>query len=170
MATTRGSAWAHRCSDVGLVATEAYRLYPLYRGGVVTVTHFATLTEGRAHFTDLFDAAESGRPASVRRDSSRAAVVDAERLRLALAALRPSGAELVAEAGGWSMFIPGLPVAADAATVDEVLGEMVEALRDYAQDWTDRLLHAPNHAQNWGLVQLIALSDDQQLKDWLVGE
>ncbi len=136
----------------------------------MTVTHFATLTEGRAHFTDLFDAAESGRPASVRRDSSRVAVVDAERLRHSLATLRPSGAELVAEAGGWTMFIPGLPVAADAATVDEVVEEMVEVLRDYAEDWTDRLLHAPNHAQNWGLVQLIALSDDQQLKDWLVGQ
>ena len=114
-----------RGRDPAAVEIEGYRLYSLYRGGVVTVTHFATLTEGRAHFTDLFDAAESGRPASVRRDSARAAVVDAERLRHALAALRPSGAELLAEAGGWSMFIPGLPVAVDAASVDEVLEEMV---------------------------------------------
>lgn len=136
----------------------------------MTVTHFATLTEGRAHFRDLFDAAESGRPASVCRDSSRAAVVDADRLRDVLAALRPSGAELVAEAGGWSIFIPGLPIAADGATVNEAVNDMVEALREYADDWTDRLLHAPNHSRNWSLVQLIALSDDQQLKDWLVGE
>jgi hypothetical protein len=28
---------------------------------------------------------------------------------------------------------------------------------------------APNHQDNGGLVQLIALSDDQQLADWLVG-
>jgi hypothetical protein len=26
-----------------------------------------------------------------------------------------------------------------------------------------------NHRDNWGLVQLIALSDDDQLRDWLVG-
>ena len=136
----------------------------------MTTTHFATLTEGRAHFKDLFDAAESGRPASVRRESSRAAVVDAERLRQALATLQPSGAELVAEAGGWSLFIPGLPVAVDAATMDEVLDEMVQALREYADDWTDRLLYAPNQSQNWGLIQLIALSDDEQLKGWLVGQ
>ncbi len=131
--------------------------------------HFATLTEGRAHFTDLFDAAESGRPASVRRESSRAAIVDADRFRHALTELRPARAELVAEAGGWTIVIPGLPVAADAATVDEALDGMVEALRDYADDWNDRLLHAPNHSQNWGLVQLIVLSGDQQIKDWLVG-
>ena len=87
-----------------------------------------------------------------------------------MATLQPSGAELVAEAGGWSLFIPGLPVAVDAATMDEVLDEMVQALREYADVWTDRLLYAPNHSQNWALVQLIALSDDQQLKDWLVGQ
>ncbi len=65
---------------------------------------------------------------------------------------------------------PVLPVAADAATVNEVVEEMVEALRDYTEDWIDRFLHGLNHSQNWALVQLIALSDDQQLKDWLVGE
>jgi hypothetical protein len=31
-------------------------------------------------------------------------------------------------------------------------------------------LHAPNHVNNGGLVQLIALSDDGQSKAWLVGE
>jgi hypothetical protein len=135
---------------------------------VLTTAHFETLTEGRAHFKDLLDAAEAGRPASVRRDSTRSAVVDAERFRRTLAALRPSGAELVAEAGGWSVFIPGLPIAADGSTVQEALDEMVLALREYAEDWSERLLFAANHAENWGLVQLIELSDDQQIKDWLV--
>jgi hypothetical protein len=67
------------------------------------------------------------------------------------------------------VFIPGLPVAADGATFDEAVDEMVEALREYAQDWQDRLLHAPNHRENWGLVQLISLSDDGQLREWLAG-
>ena len=133
-------------------------------------THFDTLTAGRAHFKDLLDAAEAGRPASVRRDSRRSAVVDGERLRHALAQLCTSRAEMAAEAGGWSIFIPGLPLAADGATVDEALDEMVDVLREYAQDWSDRLLHARNHADQWGLVQMIELSDDQQLKDWLAGQ
>lgn len=30
-------------------------------------------------------------------------------------------------------------------------------------------MDAPNHANNWGLVQLVSLSDDDQLRDWLVG-
>ena len=43
------------------------------------------------------------------------------------------------------------------------------SLREYAEDWQLRLLNAPNHRDNWGLVQLISLSDDEQLRDWLVG-
>lgn len=130
--------------------------------------HYETLTEGRKHFKDLLDAAETGRPASVRRDARRAAVVDAERLRDALSLLRQSNAEVVAEADGWSVFIPGLPVAADGPTFEDASDDMVVALREYAEDWSDHLLHAPNHADNWALVQIIDLSTDEQLRDWLV--
>ena len=37
---------------------------------------------------------------------------------------------VVPEADGWSVFIPGLPVSADGATIDEAVTEMVDALRD----------------------------------------
>lgn len=131
--------------------------------------HYDNYTEARAHLKDLLDAAERGRVATVRRDSARTAVVDVERLRHFLASLVPSRAQAVPEADGWSVFIPGVPVAADGATFDEAITEMIEALREYADDWQARLLDAPNHRENWGLVQLISLSDDEQLADWLVG-
>ena len=115
------------------------------------------------------DAAERGRVATIRRDSVTAAVVDVDRMRHFLASIIPSRAEVVSEAGGWSVYIPGLPVAADGSSFDEAIMEMVDALREYAEDWQERLLDAPNHRDNWGLVQLISFSDDQQLRDWLVG-
>ena len=118
---------------------------------------------------DLLDAAEQGRVATIRRDSTTSAVVDVTRLRYFLASLIPSRAEAVPEADGWSIFIPGLPVAADGGTFDDAVLEMVDALREYAEDWQERLLDAPNHRENWGLVQLIALSNDDQLRDWIVG-
>ena len=123
-------------------------------------------SQARSHLKDLLDAAERGVPATVLREGSVAAVVDAERLRAELARLcRP--AEVVAEAEGWSVFVPGVPVAADGATLDEALDEMVEALREYAVDWQDHLREAANHRGNWALVQLIALSGDDQLRAWL---
>ena len=129
-------------------------------------THFQSYSEARARFKDLLDAAASGRPATVEREHRRAAIVDADRLRSALAATR-SGCVVVAEAKGWSVFIPGLAVAADGTTFDEALDEMVVALREYVLDWEDRLSRAPNHANNWALVQLVTLSTDEQLVEWL---
>lgn len=131
--------------------------------------HYDSYTDARTHLKNLLDAAERGRVATVRRESARTAVVDVERLRSVLASLVPSRAQVVPEAGGWSVFIPGLPVAADGATFDEAVIEMIDALREYADDWQERLLGAPNHRENWGLVQLICLSDDNQLREWLVG-
>lgn len=131
--------------------------------------HYDSYTEARTHLKDLLDAAERGRTATIRRESTTAAVVDADRLRHFLAALSPVRAQVVAEAGGWSVFIPGLPIAADGATFDEAISEVIEALREYAADWQERLAEAVNHRDNWGLVQLIVLSDDDQLRDWLVG-
>jgi hypothetical protein len=135
-----------------------------------TTAHFPTLRSGRDHLKDVLDAAAEGRPASVTRHHTRMAVVDAERLARLLARTRPANAELVAENDGWSIFIPGLPIAADGASLDEALDEAVLALRDYAEAWSERLRLAPNHEGNWGLVQIIEFSADDQLKAWLRAE
>ena len=137
---------------------------------MMTALHYDSYTEARRHLKELLDAAEQGRPASVRRDATTAMVVDADRLRRFLLNAYPSRAQVVAEAGGWSAFIPGLPVAADGATFDEAVTEMIDALREYADDWQDHLYNVPNHADNWGLVQLTAVSDDSQLREWLTGK
>ncbi|MCP2318969.1 Antitoxin of toxin-antitoxin, RelE / RelB, TA system [Nocardia amikacinitolerans] len=135
----------------------------------MSAVRYDSYTEARAHLKDLLDAAGQGRVATVRRDTEYAAVVDAERLRYALARLCPANAEVVPENGGWSMYLPGLPIGADGADFDEAVEEMIIALREYADDWQSRLRTAPNHREHWGLVQLIELSNDAQLHDWLVG-
>lgn len=136
----------------------------------VTIAHFPTLRSGRDHLKDVLDAAVEGRPASVTRERTRVAAVDADRLVHLLTRVRPASAELVAENDGWSILLPGLPIAADGATLDEALDEAVLALRDYAEAWTERLRLAPNHQDNWALVQIIEFSSDDQLRAWLRGE
>lgn len=131
--------------------------------------HYDSYSEARAHLKEVLDAAAAGRTVTVRRDSQQAVVLDADRLRHFLATCVPSTAQVVPEEGGWSAFVQGLPVAADGASFDEAIDELVLALREYAQDWYDRLQHAPNHCGNWGIVQLVGLSNDEQLRDWLRG-
>ena len=138
-------------------------MYIVYMAGPV---QFNSVAEGRAHLKELLDAAAHGIPARLRRDREGFAVVDATRLRHYLAGLSRR-AEVVAEADGWSVFIPGTPVAADGATLGEAVDEMVDALREYAADWVDHLSTAPNHADNWGLVQLVVLSSNDELAEWL---
>ncbi|MDR6598916.1 hypothetical protein ACFFSW_09690 [Saccharothrix longispora] len=60
-------------------------------------------------------------------------------------------------------------MAADGASLDEAVTGMVDALREYAEDWRRRLRDAPNHRGNRDLVRLIGGSDDERLRDWLVG-
>lgn len=97
------------------------------------------------------------------------AAVDADRLVEFLTRLHPSGAQAAADGDGWSIVLPGAPVAADGATLDEAIDEMVDALRDHAESWTQRLRLAPNHEDNWGLVQIVTLAFDKQLRTWLLG-
>ena len=135
----------------------------------MTAVHYDSYTDARKNLKSLLDAAESGMVATVRRESATTAVLDAARLRHFLASVVPSRAQVVQEAGGWSVFIPGLSVAADGPTFDEAIADMTGAIREYAHDWQDHLLNAPNHRNNWGLVQLIGLCDDEQLREWLTG-
>lgn len=134
----------------------------------MSALHYDSYSDARVHLKDLLDAAGRGRLATVSRDGSTTVVLDAERLRSLLAAVTPR-AQVVPEAGGWSVFLPGLPVAADGGTFDEAIDEFVDALREYATDWQDRLLDAVNHRDNWAVVSLVGLSDDDQLRGWLVG-
>ena len=135
----------------------------------MSALHYDSYSEARTHLKDLLDAAERGRLATVRRDSATSAVVGVERLRQFLATAVPSRAQVVPEADGWSVFVPGLPVGADGASFEEAITEMIDALREYAEDWQDRLLDTPNHRDHWGVVAMIGLSDDEQLRTWLVG-
>lgn len=130
--------------------------------------NFGSARKAREHFKDLLDAADEGRPATVTRDDRRVAAVDADRLVFFLTRIQPSSVQAVAEGDGWSLFLPGVPVAADGATLEEAVEEMVDALRDYAEAWTERLRLAPNHQDNWGLVQIVTLASDEQLRDWLL--
>jgi hypothetical protein len=136
----------------------------------MTAVHYDSYTDARNNLKHLLDAAERGQVATVRRDAALIVVLDSVLLRNFLTSVIPSGAQVVQEGDGWSVFIPGLPIAADAGSFDEAIGEMIQALREYAEDWQDHLLHSPNHRDNWGLVQLIGISDDDQLRGWLVGE
>lgn len=134
-----------------------------------TTRHFDSFTSARSNLRSVLDAAHDGMVTTVTRDKERFVVVAADALGEQLRHLMPSRAVVLGEGGGWSAVIPGVPVHGDADTFDDAIDDLIEALRDYAEDWNGRLFRAPNHRQHRSLVELVELSDDDELRGWLVG-
>jgi predicted RNase H-like HicB family nuclease len=130
---------------------------------------YDTVAEGRKHFSDALRAAGEGQPVTVLRSGGAIVLLDGTALLGFIAKATPSNAVIAQDEHGYSVYLPDKPIAADGATIDEALDQMVEALRTYGAAWHEVLRQAPNHADNWGLIQLIELSDDDQLRNWLTG-
>lgn len=135
----------------------------------MALRHFDSFTEARSKLRCVLDAAHEGVVTTVIRDKERFVVLTADARGAELRRLLHSDAVVVAEGGGWAAFLPGVPVHGDAGTFDEAIDDLIDALREYAEDWNERLHAAPNHAGHRSLVELVELSDDDQLREWLVG-
>ncbi|NHT16750.1 prevent-host-death protein [Cellulomonas sp. IC4_254] len=127
------------------------------------------VARAREQLKSVLDAADAGVPTTIVRAGRRVALVDAVLLRATLAhTLRPD-VQLAHEAGEWAAFMPGTSLSGTGRTTDEAVDDLIAALQEYAEDWTDHLRHAPNHRDSWALVQLVELSTDDELRDWLTG-
>ncbi|MGH8828716.1 MAG: prevent-host-death protein [Jiangellaceae bacterium] len=130
--------------------------------------HFDSFTEARNHLRSVLDAAREGLVTTVARDQERFVVINASDLRHDVAHLRPAKAVVAAEGGGWSAVLPGVPAHGDGDTFADAIDDLILALREYAEDWNARLYRAPNHRSNRAVVELVELSDDEQLRDWIL--
>lgn len=136
-------------------------------GGGIRVYGF---TQARQSLKEILDSSERGGLSTISRpDRAPAAVVNGDSLRHYLALTLAPNVQVVSEDGVWAVFMPGQPFASEATELGEALEDFVDALRDYAEDWEDHLHAAPNHRENWALVQLVDLSTDEQLTTWLTG-
>ncbi len=67
---------------------------------------------------------------------------------------------------GWSVRFTEQPLAAQGPTRDAALASMIDELRLYSAAWPT-LAETPEHADNWPLAQLVAVSTDEQLSAWI---
>jgi len=127
-----------------------------------------TATAVRGAWAASLNAAADRRPVVFHRGDQGFVLLLASLLRDVLHHALPAP-EVVAEDGGWTVLLPGFPVAADGATLEEALRDFVSALRDYADVWDDRLHRAVNHQHAAALVQHVYVSDDAELLAWARG-
>jgi hypothetical protein len=127
-----------------------------------------TATSVRGSWAASLNAAAERRPVVFHRGDQNFALLPAPLLRDVLRRAVPAP-EVIAEDDGWTVLLPGHPVAADGSTLDEALRDFVSALRDYADAWDDRLHRAPNHQHAAALIQHVCVSDDDELLVWASG-
>jgi hypothetical protein len=130
------------------------------------VVDYPTYSSARSHFKDILDATERGGSVTVSRDGQVSVVLQADRLRSFFSRAVSPRVELAREDDRVIALMSGRPFVSEGASVDAALADLIESLREYAEDWETRLQHAPNHRDNWALVQLIKLSSDEELVEW----
>ncbi|WP_131921612.1 MULTISPECIES: prevent-host-death protein [unclassified Curtobacterium] len=128
---------------------------------------YPTYSRAREHFKDMLDATATGRTVTVARDGAVSAMLPVDRLRDYFFRTVSPRVSVFREAGAVIALMEGRPFVAQGTDVDDALDDLALSLREYAVDWEDRLQHAPNHHDAWALVQLVKLSTDAELRDWL---
>lgn len=132
---------------------------------------YPTLSKARSHLPDIFDAAEADLPLHLeRRDVGFAVVTESLLTGLLSGAVSVPTPEVYSENDGWTIVLPGTPVAADATRFDEAVDDFVGALRDYVEDWIEDhdLRRTPSHRVNVGLVQLVSRLTEEQTRQWVL--
>ncbi|MEO7123091.1 MAG: hypothetical protein ABI400_08265 [Lacisediminihabitans sp.] len=132
-------------------------------------TTYPSFTEARKSLKAILDTVEDGAMVTIQRGSRAAVVADRDRYRELLLMAVPPTAKVVAEHGAWVIMIPDTPLAAEGESLDAAIDDLIENLREYASEWAEHFASAPNHKDNWALVQLVNLSTDDGLRDWLTG-
>lgn len=127
---------------------------------------YPSYSSARTHFKDVLDATERGVSVTVAREGQVSVVLPAERLRAFFFRAVSPRVELTHDGDRVIALMSTRPFVSEGATVDAALDDLRESLREYAEDWEARLQHAPNHRDNWALVQLVKLSSDEELLDW----
>lgn len=98
------------------------------------------------------------------------AVIRRDDLKKALQSLCPLEPQVrFSKEGEVSMWIDDLPVNSQGINLEEAEQSLIEALRDYAKTWVEDLKEYPNHKHRWDIVNLVLLSDDEELRVFLFG-
>lgn len=150
---------------------------PAVKSGVQRALRYETLQASRANLSSVIDTAQEGLMVSLQRGGSDREIRAGSVAVVKTAVLRDLLEKLVAdsvevehnpEEGLYTAGLRGLPLAAEAESLSDVFNELVDEIRDYADDWVNRLRFAPNHEGNVPIVYLAQTMSDDELHGWLM--
>ena len=109
--------------------------------------------------------------AITRENDAPVAVIRQDHLKKALQALCLLEPQVrFASDGTVSMWLDGLPVNGEGESFDVAGQGLIDSLRVYAKTWVEDLREYPNHKNRWDVVNLVLLSNDNEMRAFLFGD
>ncbi len=133
---------------------------------------YRTISAARKAIGDIYNTAERHIAVAItREDDAPVAVIRQDHLKKALQALCPLEPQVrFSPDGQVSIWLDGLPVSGQGESFEEAGDELIDSLRDYAKTWVEDLREYPNHKHRWDVVNLVLLSNDDELRAFLFGD
>lgn len=132
---------------------------------------YRTISAARNAIGEIYNTAERHLAVAITRENDAPiAVIRQDHLKKALQALCSLEPQVRFSSDGQvSMWLDGLPVSGQGETFDAAGQEIIDSLREYAKTWVDDLRDYPNHKHRWDVVNLVLLSDDDEMRAFLFG-
>lgn len=131
---------------------------------------YSTITEARTHLKEAYDRASRGTAVRLGRDQDRLVLTNQDRLRRYFASTVSPRLRVGQDDGRWIASMDARPFVAEGADAESAIDELTTELREYAEDYEEHYSGASNHQNDWGLVQLVQLSTDAELAEWVRSE
>ncbi|MDP1711843.1 MAG: hypothetical protein Q8K86_05240 [Candidatus Nanopelagicaceae bacterium] len=133
---------------------------------------YRTISAARKAIGEIYNTAERHIAVAItREDDAPVAVIRQDHLKKALQALCPLEPQVrFSPDGQASIWLDGLPVSGQGESFEEAGDELIDSLRDYAKTWVEDLREYPNHKHRWDVVNLVLLSNDDELRAFLFGD
>jgi hypothetical protein len=132
---------------------------------------YAKITDARAAISDIYDSAERNLVVDITRENDAPIAVIRKDSLISLLQAKCNFEPSVhfSDDGHVSIWLEGLPISAQADSLEGAEFELMAALRDFSETWLEELREYPNHRDNWALPTLVRLSNDEELRKLVFG-
>lgn len=133
---------------------------------------YRSISAARSAISEIYNTAERHLAVAITRENDApVAVIRQDHLKKALQALCLLEPQVRFSSDGVvSMWIEGLPVTGQGENFDVAGVDLIASLRDYAKTWIEELRDYPNHKNRWDVVNLVLLSNDEEMHAFLFGD
>ena len=133
---------------------------------------YRSISAARSAISEIYNTAERNLAVGITRENDvPVAVIRQDHLKKALRALCLLEPQVrFSSDGAVSMWLVGLPVSGQGESFDAAGQDLIDSLRDYAKTWIEELRDYPNHKNRWDVVNLVLLSNDDEMRVFLFGD